>query len=318
MFIVILLFFSIQLKNHFYYIDLYGLDYWMFEILFVCYITYKIFEIPVYMHKKLAVGFIVIFCLTLKISSTIDIFRNEHEKKIYKDYTWVVPIGIIGFILLTLLRAYSFCKIKWLFDFKFISTLKLLFLYSSIGALICFISSIISSKIECVSVNEFSQIDLICKNNDTYTNTLYYDNFSIYFKNLWNNDNLLINIIRIILFIFEIFLSFMIRLYSLLIIKKLSPEYFICSNSIVHFFTKIVTKFTSLFTKEIHKNYSLSEIIAEFFSIIAIIFYLELIELKFCGLNYNLKKNITSRCLEDSMSGLEEDFDYEDNRISEL
>ena len=73
-----LLFLSIQLKNNFYNY------YWMFEIFFVCFITHKIFETPVYIHKKIAVGFIIIFCLSLKILSTYDIFKNTNEKKYIK------------------------------------------------------------------------------------------------------------------------------------------------------------------------------------------------------------------------------------------
>ena len=288
----------------------------MFEICFVCFITHKIFETPVYIHKKISVGFIIIFCLLLKILSTFDIFNNGNEIKIYKNYIWIILIGIMSFVLITLLRAYSFCKTKWLFDFKYISLIKFLFVYSTIGAIICFISSIISSNIECIKEDKFNDIIFICKvrNNDI----LYYDNFTIYFKNIWNNDKLLINILYIILLAFEIILSFITRLYSLLIIENLNPEYLICSNSIIHFFTKIVTKIIFYFLDDI-KYYSNYEIIAEFLSILAIIFYLELIELKFCELNYNLKKHIKERCLEDSKTNKTEiNNEDEDMRPSDL
>ena len=75
----------------------------------------------------------------------------------------------------------------------------------------------------------------------------------------------------------------------------------ICSNSIIHFFTKIVTKIISYFLDDI-KYYSNYEIIAEFLSILAIIFYLELIELKFCGLDHDLKKMIGDRSKNDANS----------------
>ena len=165
-FIMILLFLSIQLKNHFYNIELDGLDYWMFEIFFVRYLTYKIFEINVYIHKKISVGFIIIFCLLIKIFSTIDIFKNDKVRKIYKNKNYnmiIIPLGIIGFILLTLLRAYSFTKTKWFFHTKYISPINFLLLYCIIGTLLCFISSLISNSIECISKEKYPDIDLICK-----------------------------------------------------------------------------------------------------------------------------------------------------------
>ena len=312
------------MKNNFYNIELDGLDYWMFEIFFVCYLTYKIFEKKIYIHKKVSVGFIIIFCLLMKIFSTLDILKNDKIRKIYKnrDYNWIIiPIGIISFILLTLLRAYSFTKTKWFFYTKYLSIIKFLLLYCFIGAILSFISSSISSLIECINIEKYPDIDLICKVQDYNSIMLYYDNFYIYFNNIWNNnDHLSINIIRVSLFIFEIILSFLSKLYSLLIIKNLNPEYFICSNSIVHFFTKIATTITSYFTEDENiKYYPKYEIIAEFFSILAIIFYLELVELKFCGLDYYLKKNITIRSLEDiksSIDGIEEtDNKNSDNTI---
>ena len=63
------------------------------------------------------------------------------------------------------------------------------------------------------------------------------------------------------------------------------------------------------------------ELMAELFSIIGIIFYLELIEFNFCGLNYNLKKNITIRSLDESYLGNiinDDDNESEGQRITEL
>ena len=59
---------------------------------------------------------------------------------------------------------------------------------------------------------------------------------------------------------------------------------------------------------------------AELFSIIGIIFYLELIEFNFCGLNYNLKKNITIRSIDESYLGtiINDDNESEGQRASEL
>ena len=39
-------------------------------------------------------------------------FYDDPKERLYKSYKWIIPIGIITFILLSLLRAYTFCKIK--------------------------------------------------------------------------------------------------------------------------------------------------------------------------------------------------------------
>ena len=49
--------------------------------------------------------------------------------------------------------------------------------------------------------------------------------------------------------------------------------------------------------------------LAEFFSVLGNLIYLELIELNFCRLNYNLKKNILKRSKEDSVIELNNDME---------
>ncbi len=53
--IIILLTISVQLMNNFFIINLSGLNFWMFEVLFISYLSYNIFDIPIYKHKKLAI-----------------------------------------------------------------------------------------------------------------------------------------------------------------------------------------------------------------------------------------------------------------------
>ena len=96
-------------------------------------------------------------------------------------------------------------------------------------------------------------------------------------------------------FLGKIIISFLINLFPLIIIQKLDPVYYICTNSLFYFILQLFVLFNGPI-----KIYSIFEHIAELFSIIGISIYLELIELKFCGLNYNIKKNIEERSEEDS------------------
>jgi len=127
--LIILLFLSIQLNNILLTISLKGLDYVIYEIGFVCYITFKLFGVKIFNHKKFAIYFIIIFCTLFKTISLLLRFTKEDSKKrLYKSYPWIIPIGIICFISISLLRAYAYCKIKWVMDIKYFSHLKFLFM----------------------------------------------------------------------------------------------------------------------------------------------------------------------------------------------
>ena len=90
----------------------------------------------------------------------------------------------------------------------------------------------------------------------------------------------------------KIFLSFLVNLFSLLIIKYLSPEYLICSY---YAFYCIIDLIKLCFEEFDYSN--LFEFLAQVLAIIGALIYLEFIELNFCKLNFNLKKNITKRSL---------------------
>jgi len=53
--------------------------------------------------------------------------------------------------------------------------------------------------------------------------------------------------------------------------------------------------------------------IAEFVSLISVMIYLELIELNFCNLNHNLKRNIEIRSINEYI--IEEIFDDDETKI---
>ena len=188
--LIILLFLSIQLNNILLTISLKGLDYVIYEIGFVCYITFKLFGVKIFKHKKFAIYFIIIFCTLFKTISLLLRFTKEDSKKrLYKSYPWIIPIGIICFISISLLRAYAYCKIKWVMDIKYFSHMKFLLIYGFLGASICFIISIIPSLIPCIDKNDFENIYLICNVNKITENNhtiYYYDSYSIFFSNFGN------------------------------------------------------------------------------------------------------------------------------------
>jgi len=319
--VIVLLYFCIQFFIQFFHFNLKGLDYWMFELLFVALVSLKLYNLPIYKHKKFGILFIAIVCTLFKILSTIFRFIDDDNKKIYTKYVWIVPLGIIFFILITYLRAYIFVKIKFIFDTKFMLPSNILFLYSFFGAFVSFIISIIPSNIpftdasfnlsEYLNSNTTFKDDLIqtiCQVRENNSTILYYESYSIYFKILLKNDFLMI-----ILFILKIVLYFSNKLFYLYTIKDLGAEYILCANSIFYIITEVIDTCFFLFKKTDFKFYKFFGMIAQIFSFIGTLIYLELIELHFCELDHNLKKYIKERATEDE----DEDMELKENLFDE-
>ena len=238
--LVILLVFTIQLENNYYNVGLDGLDFWMFEIIFISIIYTKIFKAKIYLHHKMAMGFIVIFYIPIMIVYYCLLIKKKDKTIIYIKYIWIIPIGIIIYLIILFFQSYILCKLKWFLDFKYISPLKFLIWYGFIGSLICLIFGIISTEIKCIDESTFSDIKQICCINKTIDDTsvnLYYDNFSVYFINLWKIDKSnWYNIASIFLLLLRIILCFSQKYFSILIIQKLNPVYFICAHTISYCF----------------------------------------------------------------------------------
>jgi len=156
-------------------------------------------------------------------------------------------------------------------------------------------------------MEEYKFPNIIChvkENRDS--ETLYYDNYSIYFKIFLSNI-----LISIIIFILKTTFCFFNKIFTICIIKDLSPEHLICSNSIYFFITEMTDLLYLIISRynyqdqdqdQENKNksvdfklYKLFGMIAEIFCFLGSLIYLELIELHFCYLDYNTKKNIKIR-----------------------
>jgi len=312
-FIILLLFLSMQLYKAFFVFGLKGLDFWMHEIFFLALINSKLFDIPIYKHKKLGILVIILFCTLFKILSTIYRFIDDDKPKLYISYHSLILIGIIIYFLIIILRAYSFCKIKWLCDTKYILPSKILILYNFYGSFLCFIVSIIPHFFPCtINYNNNSKDNfhnIVCQvkeNNDS--KILYYDNYFIYFKIFYKNI-----LISIIIFVLKTTFCFFNKIFTIYIIKNLGPEYIVCSYSIYYFVTEIIDFCFFLFsnykdkaqgnnTNKHFRFYKFYGAIAEIFCFLGSLIYLELIELHFCQLDYNIKKSIKIRADKDIYS----------------
>jgi hypothetical protein len=311
------LFLTIQFKIAFYNFSLDGLDFWFVEIGFLCFWKRILFGMLTYLHHIFSINFIIIICTILKALSFIIILLDDKYKRLYKDYNWIIFVGIISFLLMSLLKSYVIYKIKWIMNFKYYSSIKFLLFYGLIGTLICFGLSIVSNEMPCIDDKTFKDIHFICQisktdkdNNTTY----YYDNYSVFFDNFGNA-------FYVVLYIIKIIASFGVRFYSILILKYLSPEHLICANSLYFFMIRIIDLFIFLIQGKKNEQYDynsneLFELFINFFHFLGSIIYLEFIELKFCQLNYNLKKNIVKRA-QLEMRLVKEDDDSSDISIND-
>jgi len=301
--IIFLLVLQAQSMNTFYACGLDGLDFWMFEMLFIYFIFSKILSSPIYKHQKYSVYFVIISCTLMKIISSC-IYYFDNPDIIYKTYKIIIPIGTIIFLLITYLRAYVACKVKWLMDLKYITSGLLLMIYGLMGAIICSIACMITTLVPCEdTLISYDEMINICRQkrtiyyNNTESNTFnHFDSYSVYFEKLLKGDGY--DIFRnICLIIMKVIVIFMVKLFSILILKYLNPFFFICSSSIYYFFSRLIRL---IFYYEDNEIKEYLDFITEIFSIFGILVYTELIELNFCDLNYNLKKNIINRSKKDS------------------
>ena len=183
--VIIIMVIETILEEIYYKSNLRGLDLWMFELLIVSLFNLHFLNFKIFSHHYLAIFINIIFGLIYKILSAIIFMMNSSTGpipdiyKIYKNNGWIIPIGIIFYLLILIPRAYAITKIKVFMDLKYISPFKLLIFYGFIGTLICSIVEAISTFTKCPNIENF-EINICKINNDK--NETYFENFSIYYK----------------------------------------------------------------------------------------------------------------------------------------
>ena len=208
-------------------------------------------------------------------------------------------------------------------DINWISFAKLFMLSALLEFLISSIFCIISTIIKCHE--NIKTFFCFITNGEDY----YVENFLIYFKKISlvykQNKSDLIFIICLI--ISDIFVQSIKQFLLFSILKNLYPEYYFFSVPIVVIFYQIYSIFSSKIFKDYFfvkdgEDYKLPLIIfiinifQNFFAIIGFLIYLEIIELNFCGFNFNLRKNIMKRSDED-VEDFNIDIDQNEDLINE-
>ena len=294
-------------------------DFWMLELTIMAILNKKMFKIEIYRHQILSI-ILVAIPVILKVATIILLYkddgnkRNENNKEIginYK-YPWtnndlkmlfvvhkhLIAIAFFIYLGIITLKAYVTISIKRIMDLKYVSLTKVLICYGGIGAFLLFIFSLVASFIKCGNESDINFKGLSsyqCQVKDENNNNTYVERIQFLFTQGTVWKNILIPFLGGIAFGFY-------KLFVMLIVQYLTPIHKSFSLPIYYFLQKIVLIY-KVIKQDTHINYNNQiywiDLSSDVAAVIAFLIYLEIIELNFCGMNVNLRKNIIIRCRED-------------------
>ena len=288
--------------------------FWIFELYFIALLYLKIFKIDIYRHQYLAFTINIISIILNIIKILLTIAEKDVKKAIYVKYWWLIFIAIILYLIYSISISYALFCLKHIFNLDFIPVSHFVLIYGFIGTIACAILSTIFTFNSCgkKTYNSFEIRDYICKIIDN-NNQTYFENFNIYFSETWKicEESEIRN--EIIACIFK-YISFSIhKYYEMKTVDSLTPFHRIFSSA-VYYCSEIIFILIFNFNKIIKDDnkYLKAKIALDCFAcaicLIAVLIYLEIIEINFCNLNYNLRKNIIIRGINNDSENLEIDI----------
>ena len=199
-------------------------------------------------------------------------------------------------------------------DFEYVSIFKILFGIGLVSTFFGLITLIIASNVRCNKMMIENKLCPITR-PDYKDGAVYFDNFVIFIYNLEdqykkNKAAFFIEILVVYpLYSFSCYLKYF---FETMVIYLFSPIYVLISD-IVYYGTRILI--TLLYDPSNIKN--ILNFIGEAFAFIGYLFYLEIIEINCCELNFNTRTNINIRSIKESLvneeSEDESENDYEED-----
>ena len=247
----------------------------------IFFMTILLFKKNYYIHQYISIIIIILLGI---IESIFNFFQEDSEDIIFNEIIIELSLYLINNIAFSFYLGYF----KIFMEKYYFSPFKIFYLFGMINTLIILIILFIISYIPC-------EESLFC--NIKYKNKYYFDNIYAYFT---NND------FSIILYNF---LSYLISSsYDFIFIITIHnyPFCYVFFPQKVYEFLKDL--YEIFINKNIYKKYFL--IITNILEFILILILIEIIELKFCGLNKNFRVNIYKR----SISEISDDLDINDDR----
>ena len=316
---------SRKIISHFKVSDL---DFWIFNIVFISIFMFKYFRIQIYKHQKYSLVFIF-FTNFVLLSIAADLPQkgaNNQYESVFKKCGWYSILIFLGYTIFSYISSFTKVASKKLMDKNYISPYIIIFLIGIFGLIFIVITLIFTSNISCgnssyckikynsienctnnnITGNNSTENNNSTKNNSQENNsTAYLDSIPIYFSELRNiykekqyKEFYLEIFIVTPLFAIVNFIQFTCEM---LIILYLNPNYILISDCI-YYLIKFFIKYIQLtISQDYNARKYLVELIAEILALMGYIVYLEIIELRFCGLNDDIKKNIMKRSARESL-----------------
>ena len=324
------------------FIDLSNLIFWPLELLFIAIINYWIFKHKIYIHKKVAIGIMVLLNIIIFIESFFPSTKHKNsenkteltDKNIYeiaiiKYGAYSIPLYFLANELKHIQRDYCWIKSKYLMDIKYVQPYKIFLFIGSIGIIFIIIFFLIFSFVPCktfnniikmgnnyFSINKNETLKLYLeycslKDYDEKTKTLYlfYDSIKLVSKDYSNTDDN--NMLEIFLLIPLLFIFCLIcEISRLMLARYTDPNNILIYRYFYYFVRRLIPYIINKGDEQYitHTKFILYEL-EQIIAIISSLIYIESLELKFCGLDYELKKNIEIRSTEDIIKGLQNDND---------
>ena len=271
--------FYYEALNILYDLGFHLLNYWTLETLFTFLLIKKYFSVEIYSHHKCSTIFIIISSsICIFIASWLPDSSGEGEeeplntyqfiKKKFESYYYSIII-VLFFIFLSFVYSFSRTFSKVLMETLNFSLHTFIILIGIIGLIIGLIASIIQYNINIKNniLNYFS--DLKSCNKD----------YKFYLE---------------ILLVYPIFIvsRFMQMHFEMLIMYFLNPIYVLATNNLTFGTTKLVSFILNDSAYFLHFFFN---ILSEISALFGYTFYLEILELNFCGLSDNIKRNISDK-----------------------
>ena len=306
--------------------------FWTFEIMYISIFSRCIFKNKINRHVKLAIyimlilgilDFIGFFLPTTKHENVENMNeltdKNVFDIIIIKYGTYVIPILFLLYELKRIQRDFCWVKSKYLMDVRSISPYKIFITIGSIGFIFIIIFFSIFTNVPCKTFHNINKIgdDYInidtgeplqlykeyCSLEDYDENTktlyLFYDSFSLITQEYSNTDKE--TMLEIFLIIPLLFIINVINEVSRLMMVRFGDPNNILISKNIRSFIKSIIKISVNEGDEQYITYAqffLTET-EQLISIISNMIYIEILELRFCGLDYELKKNISRRGTKD-------------------
>ena len=289
------IFFATQLmvRSILSFLNVWRLDLWIFNIVFINIFLKKIMNISIYKHQLFILIFIFSINMILIVASSsikyegISVYDSVINK--FGSAFYIVLFYIIYSSLSALICSSQVIQ-KKLMDVYYISIFIIIFVIGIINTLFTLIALILATNISC-GEGEYLQCSLLYKG---YKNDhTFFDNFIIYLYNLsdrHNSDKVSFYLEIFLVYPLYSFLNFTKFLYETTIIMHLDPNYVVLSDIIYYSIKKLISIINN--PKDIATYLTL---LGEFIALFGYFFYLEIFEIKICGLNQYTKNRISLR-----------------------